>query len=43
MTKMMVLWPTHNTAPIVDIARIFVDAVIQVHGLPKVIMSDKDT
>ena len=43
VTKMMIVRPTHSTAIVVDTARIFVDAVLQVHGLPKVIVSDRDT
>ena len=40
LTKMMILRPTHSTATAVDTARIFVDAVIRIHGLPRVIVSD---
>ena len=43
LTKMMVLRPTHGTATAVDTAWIFVDAVVRLHGLPRVIVSDKDT
>ena len=43
VTKMMVLRLTHSTATAVDTARIFVDAVVRVHGLPRVIVSDRDT
>ena len=43
LTKMMVLRPTHGTATAVDIVRIFVDSVVQLHGLPKVIVFDRDT
>ena len=41
-TKMMVLRPPHGTMMVVDTARIFVDAVVRVHGLPRVILSYRD-
>ena len=43
MTKMMILRPIYSTATAVDIARLFVDAVVRAHGLPQVMVSDKDT
>ena len=43
VSKMMILRPTHNTAMAMDIARIFMDAVVRLHGLPRVIVSDRDT
>ena len=43
MTKMMVLRPTHKTAMAVDTSWIFMDVVVRVHGLPRVIVSDRDT
>ena len=43
VTKMMALRPTYNTATTVDTARLFVDAVVRAHGLPRVIMFDRDT
>ena len=43
MTKIMILRPTYSTATGVDIARLFIDAVVRAHGLPKVIVSDRDT
>ena len=43
VTKMMILRPTDSTATAVDTARLFVDAVVQAHAVPKVIVSDKDT
>ena len=43
VTKMMILRPTYSTAMVVDTARLFVDAVVWAHGLPKVIVSDRDT
>ena len=41
VTKMMILRPTYSTATAVDTARLFLDAVVRAHGLPKVIVSDK--
>ena len=35
MTKVMILRPTYSTATAVDIARLFVDAVVRAHGLPQ--------
>ena len=43
VTKMMILRPTHSTAIAVDTVRIFMDAVVREHGLPRVIVSDRDT
>ena len=43
MTKMMVLRPTHNTATALDTIWIFMGAVVRVHGLPRVIVFDRDT
>ena len=43
VTKMMTIRPTHSIATTVDIARIFMGAVVRVHGLPRVIVSDRDT
>ena len=43
MTKMMVLRPTNGTVTAVDTARIFVDAVVRLHCLSRVIVSDRDT
>ena len=42
LTKMMVLRPTHGTATAVDTAKIVMDAVVRVHGVPRVIVSDRD-
>ena len=42
-TKMMILRPTCSTATVVDTARLFIDAVVRAHGLPRVIVSDRDT
>ena len=43
VTKMMILQPTYSTMTTVDITRLFVDSVVRAHGLPRVIVSDKDT
>ena len=42
-TKMMILRPTHSTATVVDTAKIFMDSVVHEHGLPRVIVSNRDT
>ena len=43
LTKMLILRPTHSTATAVDTAKIFVDSVVRVHGLPRALVSDRDT
>ena len=43
LTKMLILRPTHSTAMAVDPAKIFVDSIVRVHGLPRAIASDRDT
>ena len=43
ITKMMILRPTYSTVTAVDTARLFVDSVVRAHGLPRVIVSDRDT
>ena len=40
---MMILRPTHSTAMAMDTAKIFMDVVVRLHGLFRVIMSDRDT
>ena len=40
VTKMMILRPTHSIAIAVVNARIFMDAVVREHGLPRVIVSN---
>ena len=42
LTKMIVTRPTYGTATAVDIAKLFVDSVVRVHGLPRTIVSDRD-
>ena len=43
VTKMMILRPTYSIVTAVDTGRLFVDSVVRAHGLPKVIVSDRDT
>ena len=43
VTKMMLLRPTYSVATAVDTAKLFVDSVVRAHGLPRVIVSDRDT
>ena len=43
VTKMMILRPTYSVATAVDTVRLFVDLVVRAHGLPRVIVSDRDT
>ena len=43
LTKMPILRPTHSTAIVVDTAKILVDSVVRAHGLPRAIVSDRDT
>ena len=43
LTKMLILRPTHSTTTTVDTAKIFMDSVVRAHGLPRAIVSDRDT
>ena len=43
VTKMMILRPTHSAAMAVDTARLLMDAIVRLHGVPRVIVSDRDT
>ena len=43
LTKMVILRPTHSTAMAVGTTKIFVDFVVSLHGLPRAIVSDRDT
>ena len=43
ITKMMIVRPTHITATAVGTARIFMDAVIREHGVPRTIVSNRGT
>ena len=40
LTKRIILRPIYNTTTVVDTVRIFMDAVVRVHGLPRSIVSD---
>ena len=40
---MIVSRPTYGITTAVDIAKLFVDSVVRVHGLPKTIVSDCDS
>ena len=43
VTKLMILRPTHSIAMVVHTTRIFMYAVVQLHGLFRVIVFDRDT
>ena len=43
VTKVMILRPTFSTATVVDTAKLFIDVVVRAHGLPRVIVSNRDT
>ena len=43
LTKMIILRPTYSTTTAVDTTRIFMNAVVRIHGLLRVIVSDQDT
>ena len=43
ITRMMILRLTYSTAMAMDTTRPFVDSVVRAHGLPRVIVSDRDT
>ena len=43
VTKLMILRPTHSIATVVDTTMILMDAVVQLHGLFRVIVFDRDT
>ena len=43
LTKLIVTRPTYGSATAVDIAKLFVDSVVRVHGLPRTIVSDRDS
>ena len=43
LAKMIVTRSTYGIATAVDIAKLFVDLVVRVHGLPRTIVSDCDS
>ena len=43
VTKMMILRPTYSIVTAMDTARLFVDSVVRAYGLPRVIVSNRDT
>ena len=43
LTKMMHIVPTHTTVDAPSLAFIFFNHVFKLHGLPKAIVSDRDT
>ena len=43
IAKMMILWPTHSIAMAMDTTKIFMDALVRLNGLPKGIVSNRDT
>ena len=40
LTNMVVIRPTYGATTAIDIAKLFVDLVVRVHGLPRTIVSD---
>ena len=43
VAKMMILRPTYSMATVVDTTKLVVDVVVWAHGLPKVIVFNRDT
>lgn len=43
LSKMVHFVPTHDTATAEDVARLFVDNIFVLHGMPERIVSDRDT
>ena len=43
VTKTVIVRPTYSMATVVDTAKLFVDVVVPAHGLPKAIVSDRDS
>jgi len=42
LSKMAHFIPTHTTADAVQVAELFIEHVFKLHGLPKIIISDRD-
>ena len=43
VTKMMIVRPNHSIVTAGDTTKIFMNAVVRLHSLPRVIVSDRDT
>ena len=42
ITKMMILRPTHSMVAAEDTAKLFMDAIVRLHQVPRTIVSDRD-
>ena len=43
LTKVVHFIPVKSTHTTIDIARIFIKEIFRLHGMPKVLVSDRDT
>ena len=43
LTKMIIFRPTYSTAIVVDTTKIFMNAIVRLHSLPRVVVLDRDT